>query len=50
MESQYNSEHAGCRCSSSVELQLPKLARRVRFPSSALEEPEALKIQRFRLC
>ena len=25
-----------CRCSSSVEHQLPKLRRRVRFPSSAL--------------
>lgn len=36
-----------CRCSSSVEHQLPKLRRRVRFPSSALVflEAEVCKIK-----
>ena len=36
---QYNSKCAKCRCSSSVEHQLPKLGRRVRFPSSASDFP-----------
>ena len=38
-----------CRYSSSVEHQLPKLGRRVRFPLSALRKPETLKNQCFRL-
>ena len=36
---QYNSKCAKCRCSSSVEHQLPKLGRRVRLPSSASDFP-----------
>ena len=36
-----------CRCSSSVEHQLPKLGRRVRFPSSAFK---ALRVQGFFCC
>ena len=34
-EQRYNLTRTECRCSSSVEHQLPKLGRRVRFPSSA---------------
>ena len=42
-QERYNSSCINCRCSSSVERQLPKLERRVRLPSSASNRPRVLE-------